>query len=159
MRLVYLATPYSSDTAKVRDRRRMAAAAVLTYYAYQAGDSTAVYSSIVHWGYAAEHFELPHEFDFWKGQDFFMVSRASAFWVLPLIGWRESYGVQQETEYAEDIGRPVSYVQVKIGKTPTLYLTEPGTPQDEVVTYIPAEIVDNVKIALHSTDAESTPVG
>lgn len=111
MRLIYLGSPYNDQDPQVRILRRGASSAVLAYFAHTA-PGLCLHSSIVHWGPVADLFDLPHDFDFWKEQDFFFIRKSSAMWVLPLVGWRESYGLNLEIEYAEDIGREILYVQL-----------------------------------------------
>lgn len=111
MRLIYLGTPYHDPDPANRILRRTANSAVLAYYAATAKD-ICLHSSIVHWSATADLFDLPHSFDFWKDQDFFLIQKASAVWVLPLEGWTTSYGLGLELEYAKDIGREIFYVQL-----------------------------------------------
>ena len=156
MRLVYLASPYTTDSLIVRNKRRKASAATLAYYFYQAGDSTSIYSPITQWGYVEEYFDVPMEFDAWIEPSFFMIRHSASLWVLPLMGWQGSRGVQQEMEYASDIGRPISFVQLRTGNKPSLYLSEANANWDDIETYAPSEIITNVQIALRSNASKTT---
>lgn len=76
----------------------------------QKGANVVLYSPIIQWARAAQEHDLPHGFEAWAQYDFFMIKKASALWILTLAGWRKSYGLGQEIEYAKDIGREVLYV-------------------------------------------------
>lgn len=109
MRLIYLGGPYSHKNKEVMKERVNEAARVLAYFASTA-KNLILYSPIVQWSTVAFAHELPHDFNFWKQQDFHMIRQSTAMWVLPLIGWRNSFGLSQELEYARDIGKEVLFV-------------------------------------------------
>ena len=109
MRLIYLANPYHSTDAYLMSRRHAIMMEVLANLA-NAKNELVFYSPIAHWHETATHHQLPTDFHHWREKDFFMIKKSSAMWVVPLAGWRESFGVQQELEYAHDIGRPVLYL-------------------------------------------------
>ncbi len=48
--------------------------------------------------------------DTWAQQNFFMIKKASAMWVLTAENWDRSYPVSQEIEYAESIQRETLYL-------------------------------------------------
>ena len=109
MRLIYLGGPYSDENKELMKERVDKQAHALAYFARTA-DNLVLYSPIVHWSYVEFTYELPHDFNFWKQQDFHMIRQATAMWVLALDGWKESFGLGQEIEYARDIGKEVMFV-------------------------------------------------
>lgn len=109
MRLIYLAGPYFHKDEKVRQKRLRGFEDALAYFMNTARN-LCMYSPIVHWSNIATRHDLPHNAAFWLQQDFFMIKQASAMWVLTMEGWKDSYGLSQELEYAHDIGRDVVYV-------------------------------------------------
>ncbi len=109
MRLIYLAGPYSHKEESVRRERLDQHAAAAAYFAHNA-ENLCVYSPIAHWSAIASRHDLPHDFNFWIRQDFFMIDKSAALWVLTIDGWKESYGLSQEIEFALDIQKPVYYV-------------------------------------------------
>lgn len=123
MRLIYLGTPYHDRDPGVRVLRRGAAAAVLAHFFHEAQD-ICLHSPVVHWGPVADLFNLPHDFDVWQKQDFFLISKSAAMWVLPLEGWRQSYGLGLELEYCADLGRDIFYVQTSLPESQGFHLIE-----------------------------------
>lgn len=112
MRLIYLAGPYSHEDKLVRQRRVQSHAAALAFFANRT-EQLCLYSPIVHWHGVAHDHELPHDFSFWMQQDFHMIKQATAMWVLLLDGWRDSYGLSQELEFAKSINRDILAVNVR----------------------------------------------
>ncbi len=120
MRLIYLGSPYSHKEEDVRRQRVIDAAEVLAHYA-TVGKNLCLYSPIVHWSTVAFAHDLPHDLDFWMQQDFHMIRLSTALWVLTSEGWEESFGLNQEIEFAESIGRETFYV---IKDSPGFYVTD-----------------------------------
>ncbi len=109
MRLIYLAGPYTDKDKKIVQQRIDWLADAVAYFMTTAPDLY-VFSPILQCFYVARQHELPHDFQFWAQRDFFMIKKSAAMWVLMLPGWKDSFGVSQEIEYAESIGRDVFYV-------------------------------------------------
>lgn len=104
----YLASPYSHDSAAVREERyRMAchAAAVLM----ELGEI--VLSPICH-SHPIEVVGIGRVMsgDFWKRQDIPLLRHAAGLIVLKLDGWQESKGIKWEIETAEALHIPVSFI-------------------------------------------------
>ncbi len=109
MRLIYLAGPYTSDNpAIVKERVRIYARVVAHFM--KTAENLCLFSPILHCDLIATEEDLPHNFTFWAERDFFMIKKSSAMWVLTIPGWKESYGVSQEIEYARDINQDIMYV-------------------------------------------------
>lgn len=111
MRLIYLGSPYSHKSKNMRLVRRKEVGECLAYFAMTAPEIY-LFSPIAHWGEVADNNNLPHDFDFWAQRDFFTIRQAHSMWVLDIPGREESYGVRQEIEYAQAIGKPVMLVKL-----------------------------------------------
>ena len=109
MRLIYLAGPYSHEDDNVKKQRVAEMEEALAFFARNA-QNLCLYSPIVHWSSVAFNHDLPHDAHWWMEQDFFMIRQSSAMWVLTIEGWKTSFGVGQELEFAESINRDILYV-------------------------------------------------
>lgn len=121
MRLIYLASPYSTKDEDELDARVKAVQSCCARIAKNLPEIH-VYSPISHWHQIAKNHELPKDFRYWQEHDFFMIRKSFSMWVLPLPGWKESFGVMQEIEYCHDIQKPVLYVtysQLSVVVSPT----------------------------------------
>ena len=109
MRLIYLGSPYFHKSQSVMDRRVRLTAHCMAHFRRTA-ENIVIYSPIVQWSRVALENNLSHEFKTWAQHDFFMIRKASVLWALTIPGWKESFGLSQEIEYAKDIGHEVLYV-------------------------------------------------
>jgi hypothetical protein len=109
MRLIYLAGPYSHTEEEVMKERRDGFMKALAFFA-NSTENLCLYSPIVHWSAVAFEYDLRHDANFWHQQNFHMIKLSTAMWILPMDGWRKSYGLSQEMEYAESIGRETLFV-------------------------------------------------
>jgi hypothetical protein len=111
--MIYLASPYTSDSPTTMERRfRQAAAATAALI----NRGKIIYSPILHFHPLAELYDLPKNFDFWREVNLNMLSLASELWVLTIEGWRESHGVQAEIAFAHERSIPVNYISSEIWK-------------------------------------------
>lgn len=107
---VYLGCPYSHNTPAVRQARvdlaSQAAALAMLH-------GVAVFSPITHGHAVADH--LPgiaaQSHSFWMDQCLPMLQKSKALWVLPLKGWRQSRGLQEEIHYAKAHAIPIVLIQ------------------------------------------------
>ena len=99
MALIYLAAPYSSPHADIRESRVAEASRVAALLMMQ---GHVVFSPITHGHRVAEYlhrdFLLDHEF--WMGQCLPMLDACDWLVICPLDGWRESSGVEAERNHA-----------------------------------------------------------
>jgi len=115
-RLIYLASPYSSDDLAVRDARFEA---VCREAARLMQGGVHAYSPIAHTHPIAMRGDLPTDWAFWESYDRVMIDAATEVWVLMLDGWQESRGVAAEIKIADEAGKPVRYVTpVEASRTP-----------------------------------------
>lgn len=114
MNLTYLACPYTHQDPKVRDFRRDAADKYAAILAAHHREEFAVFSPISQGPrlepYLARHLATDHRF--WMKQCIGILRHASLMIVLPLHGWRESRGVQEELEFCENNGIPVKFLHL-----------------------------------------------
>lgn len=105
--LVYLASPYSSPDAKVRQANFLAACAEA---AHLMAHGHLVFSPIAHTHPIAVTGSLPTGWSFWERYDRRVIEACDEVWVLKLAGWRTSVGVKAEVAIAKELGKPVRLV-------------------------------------------------
>lgn len=106
--LIYLATPYSHESAHVREARFRVVNQVA---ARLVGQGLHVYSPISHTHPICLEGELPMGWDYWAELDRKMLSVCGRLIVLRQSGWKNSVGVQAEIAMARDeFGLPVEFV-------------------------------------------------
>ena len=69
-----------------------------------------VFSPISHTHPIALAGDLPGSWEFWKEYDRTFIEWADEIHVLKLSGWRESTGVTAEIELANELNKPVRYI-------------------------------------------------
>lgn len=104
----YLGSPYSHPDPYVREQRHLMAMAHVAAFLKQ---GIAVYSPIVHCHELAKVWDMPKEAKFWERYNYTMLAAAEELWVLKLLGWKESVGLQGEIQEAKRIG--VSIVELE----------------------------------------------
>lgn len=102
--LIYLASPYSHNSAAVRLARYLAARFV-TITEIKAG--TAIFSPIVY-GHDMET-QIGTAFEPWRAINDAMIEKCDEVWVLCLDGWQQSRGVRYEIEFASALEKPIKY--------------------------------------------------
>jgi len=107
MSYIYLASPYSHSSHVVMQDRYKRAAAVTAHFLR---NHRYVYSPIVHCHELARQHDLPRHFGFWQDYNVAMLRMAKELRVIPLIGWKDSKGVQYEIDVAKRIGIPVFFL-------------------------------------------------
>lgn len=105
--MIYLASPYSSIDARVREDRFRAAA---RHAAMLVKRGEHVFSPVVHSHPIAIYgTDVPTHFAFWREFDRRMLAHCDFLRVLRLDGWDESLGVQQEILIATEYQMPIMY--------------------------------------------------
>lgn len=107
---IYLACPYSDDSAEVRLARFHLAN---EYAARLIREGHIVFSPISHSHSIAIESGSPLGYDFWRTQDEAFIEWCDAVYVLPLKGWTESSGVQDEIAIAEILGKELVIMEVE----------------------------------------------
>lgn len=108
MSYIYLASPYSSPDNIIRARRWSAALNACAWIADR--KEMAVYSPILHWHKVAVKYHLPGHNDYWAKQNEALLIPAAAIWILTIDGWKESAGVAAETALAQELSKPILYL-------------------------------------------------
>ena len=103
--LIYLASPYSHQSAAVREARYLAARSY-SIHAIQQG--YAMFSPIVY-GRDMET-QIGTDYLSWKEFNDAMVRASASVWVLRLYGWENSKGVEYEVNFARELKLPIAYV-------------------------------------------------
>ncbi len=111
MKKIYLATPYSYPQQSVRRKRfnivNISAARLMR-------DGNLVFSPISHTHPIAEAGNLPKDWAFWKEYDLTFIEWADEVHVLKQDGWATSIGVINEIKLADELRKPVVYMDVEI---------------------------------------------
>lgn len=117
MKTIYLATPYSFKS-KIpllgrlimwcRCRTVTKVAAILM------GEGHNVFSPITHSHHIARIGKLPQlDHEFWLRMDKWYVDRCDQVYVLNVVGWSKSVGVQREIEWAKEQNKSVYFINKK----------------------------------------------
>lgn len=103
--MIYLASPYSHESAAIRAER----AAAVTSFVLQHASYAFLYSPIMYFHPATVTYQLPPTFEFWTTVNEAALNASSELWVLTLEGWRESRGIQHELDVARILHLPITY--------------------------------------------------
>lgn len=119
MKLIYLASPYS----KYYEGRMAAYMIACDKAAELMNKGYAVFCPIAH-SHAIEvsSMEKVMDGDWWLKQDFAILEHVDELHVYQMPGWQDSYGVQAEIAYADNLGIPIKYIpfdKKKYDKTTT----------------------------------------
>jgi len=112
MKLLYLAAPYSHQSAAVREWREGLSTSTAALIMQITGQT--VYSPLTHGHRIAPHLpnELLLDHEFWMRQCLPILRMADELLVLPLEGWRESAGVRKEISVAQACLIPVNFLDL-----------------------------------------------
>lgn len=102
--MIYLASPYSHPRPEVRTRRYIHTREFVWHH-LQLGQP--LFSPIVYCHQFARDFGAPLDAISWAHLNDVLLERTESMWVLTLVGWNESRGVNMELEMAERLGIPV----------------------------------------------------
>ena len=104
--MIYLASPYTHPDPVVREQRFKA---VCRMAAELMRRGVILYSPIAH-SHPISEFGLPTEWEYWETADREHLNHCDELVVLMLEGWRESRGVQAEIRIAQELDKPVRYL-------------------------------------------------
>jgi hypothetical protein len=105
--LIYIAAPYSHDDKLIVDARVVKVMQT---------DANLIRKGFVTVTPLSKHFilnvgdQIPGDWDYWKRYSITLLKKCDEMFVLPIEGWRESEGVQDEIAYAKKKGKPVRFV-------------------------------------------------
>lgn len=107
MPFIYLASPYTSPKAAIREVRHSKAEHTVALLLRK---NIHVYSPIVHCHELAIKYGLPKDFAFWQSYNRSMLSEASGLWILQIEGWKDSQGVKWEIKFALERNLTIKYI-------------------------------------------------
>ncbi len=107
--MIYLASPYTHENPAVR-QTRFEQVCRATAYLMRRGHH--VFSPIAHSHPVAEHGALPTDFGYWEAYDREMIHGCAEVWVLRLDGWESSRGVAAEIALADELDKPIRYLDL-----------------------------------------------
>ncbi len=124
--LVYFASPFTHMDPAVRAARNTAIARACGWFMNNRRDIF-FFSPITHATPIAAECQLPYEWQFWAAIDECMISRCEELWVLCILGFKKSTGVNAERAIAERLGLPVRFVTEQPDHS---YLVTDTEPED-----------------------------
>jgi hypothetical protein len=107
---IYLAGPYSHLDRDVRLERFHRLNEVAAKF-MQSPEDHVVFSPISMTHPIAEQHELPLNWEFWERNDRAFIDWCELLVVVKLPGWQESVGVKAEIAIANELGKPVVYLE------------------------------------------------
>jgi len=107
----YLASPYSHADLAIMDERHDAAMCCVHWHLK---NHIWVYSPIVHCHELARRYYLPRDYDFWETYNKVMLFNSNRLIILTLPGWDDSKGVKGEVDFANKIGRPITFIHPEV---------------------------------------------
>jgi len=108
--MIYLATPYSHPDKYVQLLR----AQTVTWAAAKLRElGLNVYSPITHGHPMADIADLPRDFEYWQEECMHHVGSCERVVVLMQPGWDVSTGVGMEIEAADELGKPVAFIEME----------------------------------------------
>jgi hypothetical protein len=107
--MIYIASPYSHPIDSVRHERFMAA---LRYANDLMHEGEIVFSAIAYGHPFACYMAAPTDFASWRALNHHMIALSDKVHVLMIDGWDESKGVRDEILYANEIVKPVVFVEI-----------------------------------------------
>ena len=112
--LVYLACPYSHDDPAVMQQRYETANLIagqlmqMDYY---------VFSPLSHSHPITQQCRMNAvDHDFWLAQDCAIFMHCELMMIVDIDGWKDSYGIQLEIQWAMDLDMPIVLVKVSNGR-------------------------------------------
>lgn len=107
--MIYLATPYSHPDPAVRESRFHLACLIA---GRMMANGELVFCPIAHSHPIAEKAELPKGFEYWERFDRTMIRACSKVVICKMEGWTESVGIAAEIRIAEELHKPVEFIEV-----------------------------------------------
>lgn len=102
--LKYLASPYTDPDPAVRERRAREVCAIASEFINR-GYRVITPIGMYHW--MAITCGLPTKADFWHGLNRELLGYCDELWILALLGWQTSTGVNDEIIWARGLDLPI----------------------------------------------------
>jgi len=106
--MIYVASPYTDMSPGLMYERYRA---VCIFCASAVLEGNFVFSPIAHWHPIAVEHDLPKDADWWRTLNEDYLKHSSELWVLGLVGWEESKGVQREILFAKKNGILMTFMK------------------------------------------------
>ncbi len=104
--MIYLASPYTHPVPRVQEERFEA---VCKHTAQLMREGRHVFSPIAH-SHPLTKYGLPGHWEYWAELDQVWLAACSELWVLKLDGWQDSRGIKAEIEIANELDKPMRYI-------------------------------------------------
>lgn len=108
--MIYLASPYTDQSADIR-ASRYKAVSLVAYELNKAG--IPIISPISHWHPVAVDHDLPTDSDTWATINKGWLAQSSCVAILCLPGWTDSRGVMLEIDWANELSLPIVLLREK----------------------------------------------
>lgn len=113
MKMIYLASPYSHPLKVVEAMRYDQITRVAAYLIAEHGHAMFLPITQSHnlkdWDERLTGTSFAH----WKDIDLCAIDHCDEVWVVKMVGWKESVGVQAEIDHAKLTGKPIKYINAK----------------------------------------------
>lgn len=117
MKIIYLATPYTSTGPLAQEKNFVQAKALCAHLMTAWENEAAIYSPIVHGHSVDPHLSEPvltSRYEFWLRQGLALLAASDQLLIAPMKGWRESRGIARELSFARRNGLAVGFLQFKV---------------------------------------------
>jgi hypothetical protein len=111
MKLIYLASPYSGKGENKLAVEQSRFEQICTIAARLMNEGNHIFSPIAHCHPIAVKHDLPTDWAYWQAYLKVMLPRCDEIWIAKMDGWDVSTGVQAEIKLAEELGKPIKYVE------------------------------------------------
>ena len=105
--MIYLASPYSSDSEAVRQVRY----SLVRDFVWRSLPDTVYFSPILYCHHMAEELNLPYTHGAYTILNRMMLEASEALHVLCLEGFGQSKGIEQEIAWAKTLELPIKFVR------------------------------------------------
>ncbi len=106
--LIYLACPYSHQDPKMVQLRYSVSAQIASHLFKQ---GLMVFAASMHNSLLAHMAGVSDQFARWKDFNHLMIERVDKLMVITMEGWEQSQGVQDQIQYAKQLGKPVEMIE------------------------------------------------
>lgn len=108
-KLIYLASPFTSDQKNVEDVRIVANYLVMELFM---DSKHLVYSPLAHGYHYSEICKIEKTWEYWRDHCLGMLAKSDFMCVLALEGWEDSVGLKTEIEFAKECEIPVEFLHL-----------------------------------------------
>ena len=106
--IFYIATPFTSKSPEVEESRMVLSTLTASFLKEQF-NLTMILPITMSYQLVRMNHRLGSDWETWGNDDLKLLSKCGALIVLTLMGWDESYGVEQEINYARENKMPIYY--------------------------------------------------